>query len=285
MAEKITAQDIANKLMSEVNALSNDKTVISNDGTQPESLISSLGSAVSDIALGNTENPEQAIKIVVENHIQNTEDTKPASSNKFLGFLDRVDIELDDREKIKTILEHNLKIDLSELIDKALTLLPVKADVKADIEEFFVQRLIIFLSDNYKKEILEACSASNPCHDLYDFLARVKVVSGMLDEKLVENANRVLRILKEDSKVSVQPSLFAFEAEKNLYSEIGKLSFSGDYNEYMKGLINLNSAVSKFFEEVLVMDNDENVKNNRLALLNELKNKYIILTDFSKINL
>lgn len=186
---------------------------------------------------------------------------------------------------IKTILEYNIKLDLSKLIDDALSLLPIKVDVKQDIEEFFVQRLIIFLNDNYKKEILEACSIKNPCHDLCDYLKRVKAISGMLDEKLVENANRVLRILKEGVNVSVNPALFTFEAEKNLYGGLQKICYNGDYNDYLKSLINLNPAVTKFFEDVLVMDNDEKIKNNRLALLNELKNKYIMLMDFSKISI
>ncbi len=184
---------------------------------------------------------------------------------------------------IKTILEYDIKLDLSKLIDDALALLPVKADVKADIEEFFVQRLIIFLNDRYKKEILEACASKNPCHDLCDYLKRVEAISGMLDEKLAENANRVLRILKESVNMPVNPELFTFEAEKNLYSEMQKVQFAGNYNEYLKSLTDLNPAVTRFFEDVLVMDNDEKIKNNRLALLNELKNKYIILTDFSKI--
>ena len=57
---------------------------------------------------------------------------------------------------IKTILEHNLKLDLSKVVDEAIALLPVKADVKADVEEFFVQRLIIFLNSDYSKNVLEA---------------------------------------------------------------------------------------------------------------------------------
>ena len=185
---------------------------------------------------------------------------------------------------IKTILEHGLKRDLSKLIDYALELLPVKSNCKADIEEFFIQRLIIFLANDYKKEILDACSSKNPCHDLCDYIERVKAVSGMDDEKLVENANRVLRILKEGVNMSVSESLFTYDAEKNLYSEIKKTNFNGDYKDYLKALSGLNPAVTKFFDDVLVMDNDEKIKNNRLALLSELKNKYIILTDFSKIS-
>ena len=185
---------------------------------------------------------------------------------------------------IKTILEHDLKIDLSKLIDETLALLPIKSDCKADVEEFFTQRLIIFLANDYKKDILEACSTKNPCVDLADYLARVKAVSKLNDAKLLENANRVLRILKDDTVEKVNPALFAFEAEKNLYTEVQKISFNNDYNDYLKTLVAINPAVTKFFDDVLVMDKDEKIKNNRLALLNELKNKYIMLTDFSKLN-
>ena len=185
---------------------------------------------------------------------------------------------------IKTILEHGLKLDLSKLIDDALELLPVKADCKSDIEDFFTQRLIIFLNDSYKKEVLEACSAKNPCHDLCDYLERVKVTSTINDSKLVENANRVLRILKDEANSAINPALFAYDAEKDLYSEVQKISFNGNYENYLKELVSLNPYVTKFFDDVLVMDKDEKVKNNRLALLNELKNKYIMLTDFSKIS-
>ena len=177
-----------------------------------------------------------------------------------------------------------LKIDLSNLISYALELLPIKANVQSEIEEFFTQRLIIFLNDKYKKEVLEACAEKNPCHDLCDYLERVKTVSGMRDEKLIENANRVLRILKEDSDTVVNDNLFIFDAERELFSAVKQVNFNGSYDNYLKSLIELNPTVTKFFDEVLVMDNDEKIKNNRIALLNELKNKYIMLTDFSKIS-
>ena len=183
---------------------------------------------------------------------------------------------------IKTILEHNLKLDLSKLIDETLELLPVKADVKADVEEFFVQRLIIFLNSDYSKNVLEACASKNPCKDLCDYLKRVKAISGGVDEKLVENANRVLRILKEEAG-EVNESLFVLDAEKSLYKAVQGISFNGDYDKYLSDLILINPVVTKFFDDVLVMDKDEKIKNNRVALLKSLKNKYIILTDFSKL--
>lgn len=184
---------------------------------------------------------------------------------------------------IKTIIEHNLKINLSKLIDDTLELLPVKSDCKADVEEFFVQRLIIFLANDYKKEVLEACVSKNPCEDLCDYVSRVKAVSTLNDEKLLENANRVLRILKDEVNNKIDTSLFALEAENNLFKSVEAISFNGDYAQYLQELIKINPVVTKFFDDVLVMDKDERIKNNRLALLNELKNKYIILTDFSRM--
>ncbi len=207
-----------------------------------------------------------------------------ASGKKPTGSSDPLGVRRAALGIIKTVLEHGLKIDLSKLIDDALELLPVKADCKSDVEEFFVQRLIIFLNNDYKKDVLEACASKNPCEDLCDYFERVKVVSKLNDAKLLENANRVLRILKEDVTVSVDTSLFSFDAEKALHSAVEKISFTGDYNKYLADLVEINPVVTKFFDDVLVMDKDEKIKNNRLALLNELKNKYIMLTDFSKLN-
>ena len=183
---------------------------------------------------------------------------------------------------IKTVLEHDLKLDLSMLIDETLALLPVQADVKADVEEFFVQRLIIFLNNDYSKSTLEACSSINPCKDLCDYVERVKAVAGGVDEKLLENANRVLRILKEEAG-NVDEALFTLDAEKDLYKAVQEINFTNDYKAYLSDLTKINPVVTKFFDDVLVMDKDEKVKNNRLALLNTLKNKYIMLTDFSKL--
>lgn len=205
-----------------------------------------------------------------------------ASGKKPTGSSDPLGVRRAALGIIKTILEHKLKLDLSKLIDEALSLLPISADVKADVEEFFVQRLIIFLNNDYSKNVLEACASVNPCKDLCDYVQRVDAISLGVDEKLLENANRVLRILKEETG-SVDEKLFVLPAEKDLYEAVSKIKFEGDYKKYLNDLTSINPVVTKFFEDVLVMDKDEKVKNNRLALLNSLKNKYIILADFSKL--
>ena len=55
------------------------------------------------------------------------------------------------------------------------------------------------------------------------------------------------------------------------------------YEELEKSLIKVIPFVSEFFEKVLVMDNDEEVKLNRITLLNTIKQKFAKIADFSKI--
>ncbi|MDR1167954.1 MAG: glycine--tRNA ligase subunit beta [Heliobacteriaceae bacterium] len=183
---------------------------------------------------------------------------------------------------IRTVIDRSLKLNIYKLIEKSLELLPVKKDVSAEVSEFFVQRLIIFLEGTYKRNVLEAC-ASNPLADLNDYLERVKVVSGITNKQLLESANRVSKLLKEEINVTVNTSLFKEDAESMLYEKISGIHKHADYKRYLAELEMVNPVVVKFFEDVLVMDQDEKVKNNRLALLEMLKEKYGYLADFSKL--
>ena len=207
---------------------------------------------------------------------------------------------------IRTILANDLKIDLATLVNEALLLLPistvgegfvdkvkkaagscvnrVSGKVTEEIYDFFIQRLIIFLSDKYQKNVLEACAANkNPLTDLADYIKRVEAVSKLNSPAMLESANRVLRILKEVSKKTVNKALFKEPAESMLLSQIETVSENADYDKYLKQLEEINPSVEKFFNDVLVMDKDENVKENRLALLTLLKSKYAYLADFSKL--
>ena len=211
---------------------------------------------------------------------------------------------------IRTILDNNLKINVADLIKKDMLLLPVSietsenknalqkladsvkknvarlvpAQCPQEINDFFVQRLIIFLGDKYNKNVLEACASNkNPMENLADYIERVKVVSTLNNPDLLECANRVIRILKEDAKYPVNKDLFKEASEGMLYREIQNVEDNADYATYLDQLILINPAVAKFFEDVLVMDKDEKVKENRLALLTMLKKKYERLTDFSKL--
>ncbi len=184
---------------------------------------------------------------------------------------------------IKTIISNNLKLDLNKLIEKTLELLPVKKDCIHEVQEFFTQRLIIFLNDEYKKDILEACTSKNPLSDLSDYVSRVKAVSEMNSTELSESANRIIRILKQPVHEQIKQDLFKHESEGMLFDAVNKVSETSDYNLYLDELKSLVPAITMFFDNVLVLDEDIAVKNNRLSMLTILKEKFEHLCDFSKI--
>lgn len=190
---------------------------------------------------------------------------------------------------IKTIITKYLNINLSELVSKSLELLPIKADVKDQIEEFFVQRLIIFLAETYRKDVLDACSKNkNPLVDLCDFVHRVRFMTELVESAdfgpVAESAIRISRILKEEVDRPVNPALFAFDAEADLYEKIKQIKDT-TYELLYTGLKETNASINKFFDDVLVMDKDENVKANRLAMLTMLNKKYNLLANFSALQL
>ena len=207
-----------------------------------------------------------------------------ASGKKPTGSSDPLGVRRAALGIIKTIIENKLNINISDLIKSALELLPVQAECQNDIEEFFVQRLIILLGDEYKKDVLESCLNNSPLSNLSDYMVRVNVISQLDNPMIVENANRVIRILKDTSFDSVDEALFADDAEKKLYEGMKEIKFSNDYSDYLKQLIGLNALIDNFFEKVLVMDKDEKIKNNRIGLLTELKKDYEKIADFSKLH-
>ncbi len=143
--------------------------------------------------------------------------------------------------------------------------------------------MIILLADKYNKNILEACAKKNPLTNLADFVERVQTVKNINSQQLLENANRVIRILKDSNNTNVDSKYFVEPIEKTLFDKISEVKENVDYKTYLSELENMNSTVTKFFDDVLVMDKDENIKNNRLALLTMLRKKYEHLTDFSKL--
>ena len=207
-----------------------------------------------------------------------------ASGKKPTGSSDPLGVRRAALGIIKTVIENNLEINLSELIKSTLELLPVQADCQKDVEEFIVQRLTIFLADTYKKDILEACLIGNPLEKLSDYIKRVQALAAFESPMTVENANRVIRILKDSSFDIIDEDLFQYDEERNLYSAVKEIKPCDDYNDFLKQLIGLNSKVDAFFEKVLVMDKDENIKNNRIGLLTLLKGYYGLVADFSKLS-
>lgn len=190
---------------------------------------------------------------------------------------------------IKTVISKDLNLNISELISKSLELIRTDKDVKSNVEEFFKQRLFVALADEYRKDVLEACAKNiNPFENLCDYVKRVKLLSNKFNDNdfraIVESSNRVDRILKETVQTVVDEALFSFDAEKMLYDSIKSIKFN-NYEELYLKLVSANSNVQKFFEDVLVMDKDEKIKNNRLSMLTMLQAFYKKIADFSALQI
>src|ERR1700682_6041134 len=104
--------------------------------------------------------------------------------------------------------------------------------------------------------------------------------------KIIEKAN----IGPEDSK-HVKPELLEIAAERELYAavreaaskvQIGKRA--GKYQEALEVIAGLRKSVDRFFDEVMVMAEDEAVRKNRLGLLSEVLREFSTIADFSEIS-
>lgn len=194
---------------------------------------------------------------------------------------------------LKTVIQKNLQINVSELIKKSISLLPVKVEAPEklydEVKNFFEQRLSIFYNDKYAHDVVEAClSNKNALCDLTDFAKRLEVVDRIkkLPEfsQVNEAANRIIRIAKTDS-ISPDKALFNSPYEAKLMECISAIDADNlDYDKLFGEFVKAVPVINEFFDQVLVMDKDEKIKENRLRLLAFAKAKFEKLADFAKIN-
>ena len=103
--------------------------------------------------------------------------------------------------------------------------------------------------------------------------------------------NRVHNLARQAAGTELtNPALFQEEAEKELYASYQELipqleeALAGqEYTKVLEKLFTLQPAIDRFFDDVLVMAKEEEIKNNRLALLREIDKLFLSLADFSKI--
>ena len=201
---------------------------------------------------------------------------------------------------INIILGKKYHISLNALVDLSLTLLSVKLKkdkgvVKNEAIEFFKGRVANLLeTEGNAYDVVEACITSE-FDDLANLAERVKAVSllkGTPDYgPLGITFKRISNILKDvKSFKTVNKALLQEKDEKALYegyaakkddvlSLIAKLNYKKAMNELSK----LRKLVDSFFEGVMVMDKDMKLRENRLALLNEISLLFKKIADFSKI--
>lgn len=195
---------------------------------------------------------------------------------------------------LRTVIEKKLEIDIDELMQYCLDLLSkefsiaVEDELLDELREFFIQRLLFMYEKDFTSNVVSSIVSFNPLKNLSGFIERAKLLTQYQNDSdfalIKENATRVSRILKDMKFNQVDEKLFVLPQEKNLHSAIlSHCANKDNLSEYIKSLKQLIEPTVEFFDKVLVMDKDEKIKNNRIALLTELKEKFGVVCDFEKL--
>ncbi len=202
---------------------------------------------------------------------------------------------------IQIMLEENLAASLGSLIETGLAPFaddPSKIkETAGQVKDFLESRMVNILTDQgYSKEAVNSALAAS-FDNLPDVLLRVKALDNLRQDPDFEPLSiafkRVENILKkaEDlSGLTVDESLFQdpsetglFKAAQDVSSTAGSLICSGDYDHALKEIAGLRPHVDRFFDDVMVFADDEQLKNNRIALLDSVSGIFKPIADFSKI--
>jgi glycyl-tRNA synthetase beta chain len=199
---------------------------------------------------------------------------------------------------IRIIVEKQLALDIQDLLVKSIELYGDKltnAETLAQVVEFVSGRYRAYYQEkNIAIDVIQAVLNNSPTAPL-DFDKRINAVSHF--KQLPEAVNlaaankRVGNILaKFEGELfdSVDPQYTCEAEEKALvkvFEEIGAkvkpLTEAKQYQEALTELALLRDPIDTFFDNVMVMADDENVKVNRLTLLNEIRNSFFAIADIS----
>lgn len=189
---------------------------------------------------------------------------------------------------INILLDANYHISLAKIIAGTLYLLDIKPEetgkLVPQIMEFFKQRLRNLLMDQgIRYDVIDAVFADKRNDDMVDLAVRCKVLAAYVEagnaEPLVQVSVRVSNLCKKiEKEVAISGALFKDESENKLHEVVAAVSKEiipeivlYDYAAVLKAGEKVIGPVNAFFDNVMVMDEDENVKNNRLAMLEEVR--------------
>lgn len=189
---------------------------------------------------------------------------------------------------INILLDANYHISLAKIIAGTLYLLDIKPEetgkLVPQIMEFFKQRLRNLLMDQgIRYDVIDAVFADKRNDDMVDLAARCKALAAYVEagnaEPLVQVSVRVSNLCKKiEKEVAISGALFKDESENKLHEVVAAVSKEiipeivlYDYAAVLKAGEKVIEPVNTFFDNVMIMDEDENVKNNRLAMLEEVR--------------
>ena len=201
---------------------------------------------------------------------------------------------------LRIVTELSLPLDLETLVSKAIDVYGDKltnAETQSQVVDFVLGRFTALLQDQaIAIDVIQAVAARRPTKPA-DYLARVHAVDkfrALEEAEALAAANkRVANILAKQNvevtdTVNIDESLLTEEAEKALYVELKAAQKevdiavpSQDYTRILTALATLRNVIDNFFDNVMVMADDEAVKNNRLALLSLLRQLFLTTADIS----
>lgn len=200
---------------------------------------------------------------------------------------------------LRIIIDKELNLDLETCLQESANQFAseLKAEaVVSDVFDYIMSRLKSEYQPEFSPQQIDSVLSTRPTKPL-DFEQRLKAVavfSKMPEAESLSAANkRIGNLLKKagDKQASaVSESLFEEEAEKVLYAQLQKvlpevdtLSESGDYEKSLSLLSTLKDKVDSYFDSVMVMADDEKVKQNRLATLASLHKAFVKIADIAKL--
>jgi glycyl-tRNA synthetase beta chain len=204
---------------------------------------------------------------------------------------------------LRTIIEHKLDLDLRQLIDGAVALQPVEApaQVADEIWTYLMERLRSSYLENaagraITTEMFDAVLASK-AHSPIDIDVRLRALEGFLslpEAASLAGANkRIVNILRKapgDISGAVDTNRLEDPVERQLFDHVVSMEravnplFSRrEYTQALTQLASLREDVDRFFDSVMVMAEDADVRANRLGLLVRLRGLFLQVADLSRL--
>ena len=197
------------------------------------------------------------------------------------------------------IMDRGYTISIPDLVAKSVQLLETKRqraadEISDDVVEFIRLRLVNLLSaQSYPVDVIDAVLSTSFVEPI-DAVERIKALSSLkkMDdfEPLAVAFKRVGNIIKGGLEQPVDPTLLSEECEKELFAKLQEVQgrveeyiSERNYTQALETIARLRQPVDTFFDGVMVMVEDESVKNNRLALLTGVAGLFRGIADFRRI--
>ena len=205
---------------------------------------------------------------------------------------------------LRTVIENNLVINISDLIDYFIRIYldqgvkEKNTQSKKELINFLRERMKNILKEKrIRTDIIEASISSHNNDNFLELYKKTLIMNKFISKELGKNAlstyKRASNILEQErliSKDGPDAVLFKEEEEKELFERINiiRKAFTvkedrKNYEEHLKLLSDTKLSTDKFFEKVKVNDDNNDIKNNRLELLQILCSTFNTFVDFSKL--